>query len=76
MAHSIAKNSPQAMARSKQAIWGSLETGYRDAMERGWTLLREHWRHPDFSEGPRAFGEKREPVWNPDPDARSDEGEA
>ena len=75
MAARIAKNSPQAMARSKQAIWGSLESGYADSLERGWKLLREHWSHPDFTEGPRAFAQKRAPVWNPDPKARVDEPE-
>ncbi len=68
----IAANSPQAMARSKQAIWGGLERSYADALEHGWKLLREHWSHPDFEEGPRAFAEKRAPRWNPDPDARVD----
>jgi E-phenylitaconyl-CoA hydratase len=32
-------------------------------MEYGWALLRMHWGHPDFTEGPRAFAEKREPRW-------------
>jgi len=33
------------------------------AVEYGYTLLRMHWTHPDFKEGPRAFAEKREPQW-------------
>jgi enoyl-CoA hydratase/carnithine racemase len=70
MARAIAKNSPQAMALSQQAIWGSLERNLADALEYGWALLRLHWAHPDFAEGPRAFVEKREPNWNPDPNAR------
>ena len=41
-----------------------------DALQYAWSLLRLHWMHPDFSEGPRAFGEKRPPRWNPDPNAR------
>ena len=65
MATLLLKNSPQAMARSKQAIWASLELGYEKSLEVGWDLLRAHWTHPDFEEGPRAFAEKREPVWNP-----------
>jgi len=73
IAASMAKNSPRAMALSKQAVWGSLERGYRQALEHGWSLVRGHWSHPDFTEGGRAFAEKREPVWNPDPDARSDD---
>jgi E-phenylitaconyl-CoA hydratase len=59
----IAKNSPHAVSLSKQAVWGSLETGYRSAQEYGWALLRMHWAHPDFREGPRAFAEKRPPRW-------------
>jgi E-phenylitaconyl-CoA hydratase len=73
MAAALRKNSPQAMALSKQAVWGAAEHGYRDALEHAWALLRLHWAHPDFAEGPRAFVEKREPRWNPDPDARRDE---
>jgi enoyl-CoA hydratase/carnithine racemase len=69
MLQAILRNSPQAMSRSKQAVWGSLERGYTDALEHGWSLLRGHWKHPDFAEGSRAFGEKREPRWNPDPEA-------
>lgn len=70
MARAISRNSPQAMSLSQQAIWGSLERGYRDALEHAWALLRLHWSHPDFEEGPRAFVEKRDPVWNSDPNAR------
>jgi enoyl-CoA hydratase/carnithine racemase len=61
------------MALSKQAVWGALERGYGDALEAAWSLLRLHWRHPDFREGPRAFGEKRAPRWNPDPNARGED---
>ena len=70
LAEQLRGNSPQAMARSKQAIWGALEHGYSEALERGWALLQEHWSHPDFLEGPRAFAEGRDPAWNPDPEAR------
>jgi enoyl-CoA hydratase/carnithine racemase len=65
----IAKNSPQAVSLSQQAIWGAFERPLTDALEHGWALLRSHWAHPDFTEGGRAFQEKREPVWNPDPNA-------
>ncbi len=75
MARSLLKNSPQAMALSKKAVWGALEQGYSGALESGWSLLRSHWQHPDFIEGPRAFGEKREPRWNPDPEARAEDSD-
>ena len=46
------RNSPQAMALSKQAVWGSLERGYGDALERGWALLRSHWTPSGLRRGP------------------------
>jgi E-phenylitaconyl-CoA hydratase len=64
IAHQIAANSPQAVQLSMQAMWGSLEMGYTNALEFGWALLRMHWDHPDFKEGPRAFMEKRAPEWS------------
>ena len=70
MARAMLENSPQAMSLSKQAVWGSLERGYGEALEHAWALLRLHWGHPDFEEGPRAFAEKRPPRWNADPNAR------
>lgn len=65
IARSIASHSPHAVSLSQQAIWGSLETGYQQALEHGWRLLQLHWSHPDFTEGPRAFSERREPQWQP-----------
>ena len=73
MARAMLQNSPQAMSLSKQAIWGGIEHGYRQALEHGWDLLKRQWSHPDFREGPRAFTEKRAPVWNPDPNARAED---
>ncbi len=74
MARLMLENSPQAMALSKQAVWGALENGYGAALEQAWALLRLHWAHPDFTEGSRAFAEKRAPRWNPDPNARERSG--
>jgi len=73
MARQLLGNSPQAMALSKRAVWGAIEQGYEDALKSGWDLLKSHWAHPDFKEGPRAFSEKRDPQWQADPAARSSE---
>ena len=74
IAKMIAANSPAAVSLSQQAIWSSVEMGYRDAMEYGWALARMHWDHPDFKEGPRAFAEKREPKWHTEESAGSGDG--
>jgi E-phenylitaconyl-CoA hydratase len=70
LAAAISANSPQAMALSKRAIWAATEFTDPAAAVHGWELLKSHWSHPDFEEGPKAFAEKRTPHWNPDPNAR------
>jgi E-phenylitaconyl-CoA hydratase len=70
IARSVAANSPQAVSLTQQAIWHSLEAGYEASLNYAWALIRLQWSHPDYVEGPRAFAERRAPVWVPDPDAR------
>ncbi|WP_174274163.1 enoyl-CoA hydratase/isomerase family protein [Sphingomonas bacterium] len=70
LARAMAQNSPQAMALTKRAIWAVAKMHDPAALEFGWELLKSHWRHPDFEEGPRAFVERRAANWNPDPNAR------
>jgi enoyl-CoA hydratase/carnithine racemase len=65
LAARIAEHSPTALARSKQAIWESLDAGLHPGLERAWQLIREHTSHPDLEEGSRAFVEKRRPRWVP-----------
>jgi E-phenylitaconyl-CoA hydratase len=66
IAQMICRNSPEANSLSMQAVWSAMEMGYTQAAEYGWSLLRMHWSHPDFKEGPRAYAEKREPQWHVD----------
>jgi enoyl-CoA hydratase len=63
LAETIARNSPAAMAATKRALWGALETGLTDACRRGAAELVSMWGHPDQEEGPRAFAERREANW-------------
>lgn len=67
LAERIARNSPAAMAATKRALWGALETGLTDACRAGAKELVGMWGHPDQSEGPLAFAERREPRWAPPP---------
>jgi enoyl-CoA hydratase/carnithine racemase len=72
LAEKIARNSPEAMRVTKQALWGALELGLTDARRAGGRALMSMWGHPDQEEGPKAFAEKREPVWRPlDPRERT-----
>jgi enoyl-CoA hydratase len=65
LAEKIAKNSPAAMAATKRALWGAMETGLTDACRAGAQELVGMWGHPDQEEGPRAFAEKRDANWQP-----------
>ena len=65
LGETIARNSPAAMAATKRALWGALELGLTDACRAGAAELVGMWGHPDETEGPRAFAEKRDPVWVP-----------
>jgi enoyl-CoA hydratase len=66
LAEKIARNSPTAMRITKQALWEALEMGLTDACRNGARHLVSMWGHPDQEEGPRAFVEKRQPVWQDD----------
>jgi|SRR5580658_1721256 E-phenylitaconyl-CoA hydratase len=70
LARAIAANSPQAVALTKRAIWASTEMADPAAADFAWELLKSHWTHPDFEEGPRAFAERRAANWTADPNAR------
>jgi enoyl-CoA hydratase len=63
LAEKIARNSPAAMAATKRALWGALETGLTEACRQGAREVVSVWGHPDQEEGPRAFAEKREARW-------------
>ena len=63
LAELIARNSPAAMAATKRALWGALELGLTDACRAGARELVSMWGHPDQTEGPAAWAEKREPQW-------------
>jgi len=52
------------MAATKKALWEALEMGLTDACRNGAQHLVSMWGHPDQTEGPAAFAEKREPQWN------------
>jgi enoyl-CoA hydratase/carnithine racemase len=65
LAAKIARNSPAAMAATKAALWGALESGLTDACRAGSQHLVDMWGHPDQTEGPLAYTEKREADWVP-----------
>jgi len=65
LAAKIAEHSPTALARSKQAIWESLDVGLHAGLDQTWQRIKDHTAHPDLEEGTVAFVEKRKPRWAP-----------
>ena len=63
LAEVAASVSPATVQGSLRGIWESLDEGLEEALEKGWKRIKEHYTHPDASEGPRAFVEKRLPNW-------------
>jgi E-phenylitaconyl-CoA hydratase len=66
IARDITANSPHAVSLTQQAVWSSLEMPYTQAVEYGFSLVKTQWHHPDYTEGFRAFAEKRPPRWKTD----------
>jgi enoyl-CoA hydratase/carnithine racemase len=65
LADKITQHSPTALARTKQVIWDSLDTGLEQGIDRAWLAINDHNTHADLKEGSVAFVEKRKPRWAP-----------
>jgi enoyl-CoA hydratase/carnithine racemase len=63
LAEKIAENSPTAVRLAKRCLWESFEMPLAQALENSAKIMGEYRNHPDLAEGPRAFAEKRKPVW-------------
>jgi enoyl-CoA hydratase/carnithine racemase len=61
----IARYSPTALARTKRAIWRSLDHGLEEGLDAAYAELEAHADHEDMVEGTKAFLEKRKPRWAP-----------
>lgn len=58
------RGSPAAIEASLRVIWESVEPQMEEFHRRGMQAVMRHRDHPDATEGPRAFLEKREPIWS------------
>jgi enoyl-CoA hydratase len=63
MATTIAANAPLSVAAAKRTVELSTEVGRSQAVEGADRLHERVYLSEDALEGPRAFAEKREPVW-------------
>jgi enoyl-CoA hydratase/carnithine racemase len=63
MARAIADNAPLSVRAAKELIYASASLGWHDALDEGDRIYEKVYLSEDGQEGPRAFKEKRRPVW-------------
>jgi enoyl-CoA hydratase/carnithine racemase len=63
MARSIADNAPLSVRAGKRMVYESASLGWEEGLDRADALWEHVYLSEDGLEGPRAFREKRTPVW-------------
>lgn len=63
LAETIARNAPLTVRAAKRMVYRSAELGWREALDEGDRIFEHVYLSEDAQEGPRAFLEKRAPVW-------------
>jgi enoyl-CoA hydratase/carnithine racemase len=63
LAATVAANAPLSVRAAKAMVHAAAGRDLHQAVEEGWRLFEPVYRSEDAQEGPRAFLEKRPPVW-------------
>jgi enoyl-CoA hydratase/carnithine racemase len=63
LARGIAANAPLSVRAAKAMVHATVGRDLDEAVEEGWRLFEPVYRSEDAQEGPRAFVERRPPVW-------------
>jgi len=63
LARTVAANAPLSLRAAKAMVYASAGRALREALDEGWRLFEPVYESEDAQEGPRAFLEKRPPVW-------------
>lgn len=63
LARIVADNAPLSVRAGKRLVYASASLGYHDMFEEGHRIYEAAYLSEDGLEGPRAFKEKRKPVW-------------
>lgn len=63
LAATIAQNAPLSVRAGKAMVYESLGENFSGSLERGEKLFEKPYLSEDAQEGPKAFREKRDPVW-------------
>jgi enoyl-CoA hydratase/carnithine racemase len=63
LAQRIAANAPLTVRAARALVYASTESGRSEALRAGDRLFEPVYLSEDAQEGPRAFAEKRPPLW-------------
>ena len=63
LARTIRDNAPLSVIAGKRALLTTMSVGCDTGLEMAWQIYRDAYASEDAQEGPRAFAEKRPPVW-------------
>jgi len=64
LAHDVLEGAPLSVKAARESVMLSTEMGRTEALEAAWAAHEECYNSADAQEGPRAFSEKRKPVWS------------
>jgi enoyl-CoA hydratase/carnithine racemase len=63
MARGIAENAPLSVMAAKEMVYASADRGWEEGLDHADEIYEKVYLSEDGQEGPRAFSEKRKPVW-------------
>ena len=64
LAREVIEGAPLSVAAARETVMLATEMGRADALDAGWAAHETAYNSDDAQEGPRAFSEKRKPVWS------------
>jgi enoyl-CoA hydratase len=63
LAHEILEGAPLSVQAGREMVMLTTEMGRAEALDAAWSVHETAYNSDDAQEGPRAFSEKRKPVW-------------
>ena len=63
MAHRIRDNAPLSVMAAKESLLRGMDLGLKTGLEKAFEIYKPVYNSEDAQEDPRAFAEKRKPIW-------------
>jgi enoyl-CoA hydratase/carnithine racemase len=63
LAQVLAENAPLSIRCAKEAMYKAMDVGREEGIEAAKKIYEKVYNSEDAIEGPKAFAEKRKPVW-------------